>query len=191
MLTERIIGAFTFRSGVYAEVEKDNTFTSTAWVLVAVVAFLNQIGSFASSELVNWLVGAVVGTIFAVVAFAVGALVINWVGRGVYKADVTFDELVRTLGLAYVWQVVGVLGVLSAFSTALSCLLAPVMVIAAILLVVAWFIAAKEALDLDWVKTIITVILGWISLIVITAIAAVVVGLLGFGGAALGGLLGF
>jgi hypothetical protein len=191
MLSERIIGAFTFRSGVYAEVEKDNTFTSTAWILVAVVAFLNQIGSFASSELVNWLVGAVVGTIFAVVAFAVGALVINWVGRGVYKADVTFDELVRTLGLAYVWQVVGVLGVLSAFSTALSCLLAPVMVIAAILLVVAWFIAAKEALDLDWVKTIITVILGWISLIVITAIAAVVVGLLGFGGAALGGLLGF
>jgi len=191
MLSERIIGAFTFRSGVYAEVEKDTTFTTTAWILVAVVALLNQIGSFASSELVNWLVGAVVGTIFAVVAFAVGALVINWVGRGVYKADVTFDELVRTLGLAYVWQVVGVLGIVSAFSTALSCLLAPVMVIAAILLVVAWFIAAKEALDLDWVKTIITVILGWLSLIVITAIAGIVVGLLGFGGAALGGLLGF
>jgi hypothetical protein len=191
MLTERIIGAFTFRSGVYAEVEGDANFTRTAWILVAVVAFLNQIGSFASSELVNWVVGAVVGTIFALIAFAVGALVINWVGRGVYKADVTFDELVRTLGLAYVWQVVGVLGVLSAFSTALSCLLAPVMIIAAILLIVAWFIAAKEALDLDWVKTIITVILGWLSLIVITAIAGIVVGLLGFGGAALGGLLGF
>jgi hypothetical protein len=191
MLTERIIGAFTFRSGVYAEVEGDANFTRTAWILVAVVAFLNQIGSFASSELVNWVVGAVVGTIFALIAFAVGALVINWVGRGVYKADVTFDELVRTLGLAYVWQVVGVLGVLSAFSTALSCLLAPVMIIAAILLIVAWFIAAKEALDLDWVKTIITVILGWLSLIVITVIAGIVVGLLGFGGAALGGLLGF
>jgi hypothetical protein len=191
MLTERIIGAFTFRSGVYAEVEEDANFTRTAWILVAVVAFLNQIGSFASSELVNWVVGAVVGTIFALIAFAVGALIINWVGRGVYKADVTFDELVRTLGLAYVWQVVGVLGVLSAFSTALTCLLAPVMIIAAILLIVAWFIAAKEALDLDWVKTIITVILGWITLIVITAVAVFVVGLLGFGGAALGGLLGF
>ncbi|MCK4900087.1 MAG: hypothetical protein KAS38_15010 [Anaerolineales bacterium] len=191
MLTNRIIGAFTFRSGIYAEVEKDTTFTTTAWILVAVVAFLNQLGSFASSEIVNWLVGAVVGTIFAVVAFAVGALVVNWVGRAVYKADVTFDELVRTLGLAYVWQVVGVLGILSAFSATLSCILAPVMVIAAILLVVAWFVAAKEALDLDWVKTIITVILGWVSLIVITAIAGIVVGLLGFGGAALGGLLGF
>jgi len=81
MLTERIIGAFTFRSGVYAEVEEDTNFTRTAWILVAVVAFLNQIGSFASSELVNWVVGAVVGTIFALVAFAVGALIINWVGR--------------------------------------------------------------------------------------------------------------
>jgi len=191
MLSERIIGAFTFRSGVYAEVEKDTTFTTTAWILVVVVAFLNQIGSFASSELVNWLVGAVVGTIFAVIAFAVGALVINWVGRGVYKADVTFEELVRTLGLAYVWNVVGFIGIVTAFSTTRSCLLAPVMVIAAILLIVAWFIAAKEALDLDWVKTIITVILGWIALIVITAIAGIVVGLLGFGSAALGGLLGF
>jgi uncharacterized membrane protein (DUF485 family) len=191
MLSERIIGAFTFRSGVYAEVEKDTSFTTTAWILVVVVAFLNQVGSFASSELVNWLVGAVVGTIFAVIAFAVGALVINWVGRGVYKADVTFDELVRTLGLAYVWNVVGFIGIVSAFSIALSCLLAPVMIIAAILLIVAWFVAAKEALDLDWVKTIITVILGWLALIVITAIAAIVVGLLGFGGAALGGLLGF
>ena len=190
MLTERIIGAFTFRREVYAEVEADATFTRTAWILVAVIAFLNQIGSFASREIINWLVGAVVGTLFSIAAFAVGALVVNWVGRAVYKADVTFDELVRTLGLAYVWQLIGVLGVLSAFSTALACLLAPVMVIAAIALVVAWFIAAKEALDLDWVKTVITVILGWLALIIITAIAGVVVGLLGFGGAVLGGLLG-
>ena len=111
MLTERIIGAFTFRKGVYAEVEQDASFTKTAWILVAVVAFLNQIGSFASGDFLGWVVGAVVGTIFAVIGFAVGALVINWVGRTVFKAEVTFDELVRTLGLAYVWQVVGVLGI--------------------------------------------------------------------------------
>jgi len=191
MLTERIIGAFTFRKGVYAEVEKDTSFTQTAWIIVAVVAFLNQIGSNASGNLANWLVGAVVGTIFAVIGFAVAALVINWVGRTVFNADVTFEEMVRTLGLAYVWQVVGVFGILSAFSSALSCVLAPVMIVAAILLVVAWFIAAKEALDLEWVQTIITVILGWIALIVIVLIGGAILGLLGFGAAALGGLLGF
>jgi hypothetical protein len=190
MLSQRIIGAFTFRKGVYAEVEQDTSFTQTAWIIVVVVTFLSQLGSFASSNFVNWLVGAIVGTIFAVIGFAVGALVINWVGRTVFKAEVSFDELVRTLGLAYVWQVIGVLGILSALSTTLSCVLAPVMVIAAIATIVAWLMAAKEALDLEWVQTIVTVILGWIALFVITALAGIVLGMLGFGAAALGGLFG-
>ena len=190
MLTERIIGAFTFRKGVYAEVEKDSTFTTTAWILVAVVAFLNQLGSQATSHVGNWLLGAVVGTVFAVIGFAVGAFVVNWVGRTVFNADVTFEQLVRTLGLAYVWQVIGVIGVLAAFSEALSCLLAPVMVVAAIVMVIAWFVAAKEALDLEWGQTIVTVILGWLALVVIMVVAGVVLGLLGLGAAALGGALG-
>ena len=190
MLVERIVGAFTFRKGVYAEVEKDSTFTTTAWILVAVVAFLNQLGSQATDNLVNWLLGAVGGTIFAVIGFAAGAFVVNWVGRSVFSADVTFEELVRTLGLAYVWQAIGVIGVLAAFSATLSCLLAPVMVIAAILMVIAWFIAAKEALDLEWGQTIITVILGWLALVVVMIVAGVVLGLLGLGASALGGALG-
>ena len=190
MLVERIIGAFTFRKGVYAEVEKDSTFTTTAWILVAVVAFLNQLGSRATGHVGNWLLGAIVGTVFAVIGFAVGALVVNWVGRTVFNADVTFEQLVRTLGLAYVWQVIGVIGVVAAFSEALSCLLAPVMVIAAIVMVIAWFVAAKEALDLEWGQTIVTVILGWLALVVIMVVAGVVLGLLGLGAAALGGALG-
>jgi hypothetical protein len=190
MLSERIMGAFTFRKGVYAEVETDASFTSTAWLLVAVVAFLNQLGTNASGEIVNWLVSAVVGTVFAVAGFAVGAFVINLVGKSVFNAEVTFEEMVRTLGLAYVWNVVGFIGILSAFSTALSCLLAPVMIIAGIANIVAWFVAAKEALDLEWAQTIITVILGFVAVMVIMAISGVVLGIMGFGAAALGGLFG-
>ena len=190
MLTDRIISAFTFRREVYKEVEQDTTFTSTAWLLVAVVAFLNQLGSSASDNLINWLIGAVVGTIFAVIGFAVGAFVINWVGRVVFSADVTFEEMVRTLGLAYVWNIVGVVGVLAAFSSALACLLAPVTFIAWIMGLISWFVAAKEALDLEWVQTIVTVILGWIALFVIMLIAGVVLGLMGLSVAALGGLIG-
>ena len=101
MLTNRIIGAFTFRKGVYAEVEKDTSFTTTAWILVAVVAFLNRLGSFASST--DWLFAAIVGVIFAVLGFAVGVLVVNLVGRALFRAEASLGELVRTLGLAYVW----------------------------------------------------------------------------------------
>ncbi len=190
MLTERIIGAFTFRSGVYKEVEKDTSFTQTAWILVAVIAFLENLGSNVSDNVGTWLIGAVVGTIGAVIAFAVFAFIINWVGRTVFSADVTFNELVRTLGLAYVWHIVGVVGVLTAFSDTLTCLLAPAFFIAAIMGFIAWFVATKEALDLEWVQTIVTVILGGIAWLVVLLIFGMVVAALGLSVAVVGGLIG-
>jgi hypothetical protein len=194
MLTDRIISAFTFRREVYKEVERDTTFTSTAWLLVIVVAFLEQLGSNAARArdvgVGAWLIGTIVGTVVAVIAFAVGAFVINWVGRTVFNADVTFEELVRTLGLAYVWHIVGVIGVLTAFSDTLKCLLTPVAVIAAIMGLISWFVATKEALDLEWVQTIATVILGWLALFVVMFIAAAVLGMVGLTIAAVGGLIG-
>jgi hypothetical protein len=209
MLTDRIIGAFTFRKEVYAEVEHDTTFTPTAWLLVMVVAFLNQLGSkapqvaveelpqafrvypFTGSSIVNWLGATVVGALFAVIGFWVLAFVANQVARTVFKADVSFDELVRTLGLAYVWQAVGVLGVLRVLSVALSCLAAPLGIAAALLGVAASFIAMREALDLDSAQTIATVILSWLAWAVINlVIGGIVIGMLGFGAFALSGIFG-
>ncbi|MDP2965129.1 MAG: hypothetical protein Q8N39_03710 [Pelolinea sp.] len=48
-MMEKIIGAFTFRKEVYQEVEKDASFTPTAWMIVAVVAFLSQFGAHAAT----------------------------------------------------------------------------------------------------------------------------------------------
>ncbi len=190
---DRIIGALTFRKGVYAEVEHDTTFTTTAWIIVAVAVILNQLGSFASGgfdNLLGWLGGTAIGTVFSLVGFAIAVAVVNWVGRAVYKADVTFEELVRTLGLAYVWQAVGVIGVLGAISGALSCVVAPAQVAAVLAGLAAWFVAAKEALDLEWLQVIITVAIAWFVIIVIGLAATFIIGLLGFGAAAAGGLLG-
>lgn len=119
--------------------------------------------------------------------FAVATYVINLVGKLVFKAEVDFGELVRTLGLAYVWQIVGLLGILGAFSVALACVTAPLIFIGWILTAVAWFIAVKEALDLEWVPTIVTVVLGWIALVVINLIAGLVFTALGLTGLALFG----
>lgn len=181
MLINRIIGAFTFRKDVYAKVEKDKSFTTTAWILVAVVAFLNHLGSLTSTSdiLVIWLIGAIGVTILAVLGFAVGVLVIEWVGRAVFKAEVSFGELVRTMGLAYVWRVIGLLGILANLSEGLSCVIAPVQIIAWVLMIIAWLIAAKEALDLEWVPTIVTVILGGlVQFVITTGVAALVLSLL-------------
>jgi len=190
---DRIIGAFTFRKGVYEEVEHDETFTTTAYIIVAVAAFLSNLGSFSGSgfdDIVGWAGRTIIGTIFAVIAFAIAVAVVNWVGRAVFNAEVTFGELVRTLGLAYVWQAVGVLGVLGIAGAALSCVTGLAQVAAVLAGLFAWFIAAKEALDLEWLQVIITVAIAWFVIIAFTFVAAAVIGLLGFGAAAAGGLLG-
>jgi len=191
MLTNRIIGAFTFRKGVYAEVEADTTFTSTAWMLVVVFAFLNQFGSNASESWYDWLVKTAIGTLTAIIAFAFAALVTNWMARALYKAEVTFDELVRTMGLASVWTVVGVIGAFAGLSTALSCLLGPVVVVAWVAMVVAWFVAVHEAVDLDWAPTIITVIIGCIPWAIIMALAGALLEVLGLTATGFGDFFGF
>jgi hypothetical protein len=190
MLTERIIGTLMFRRGIYAEVEADTTFTATAWILVVIFAFLNQLGSYASQSIFGWLVGTGIGTLTAIAGFAIAAAVINWVGRGVYNAEVTFNELVRTMGLASVWTAVGVLGIIAAFSNALSCILSPVIVVSWIALVVAWFVAVHEALDLTWGKTIITVVIGFIPWAIIMVLTGVVLSLLDLTATGFGNLLG-
>jgi len=191
MLTERIIGAITFRRGVYAEVEADKAFTATAWILVVIFAFLNQLGSHASQSIFDWMVSAGIGLLTAIAGFAIAAAVISWVGRRQFGSEVTYNKLVRTMGLASIWTVVGFLGIIAAFSKALSVILGPVIVISWVALVVAWFVAVHEALDLTWAKTIITVIIGFIPWAFIMVLTGVVLSLLRFSATGFGSLFGF
>jgi hypothetical protein len=183
MLTERIIGALTFKKEVYADVEKDKSFTSTAWLLVVVVAFLNQLGTQSAGGIFKWIIAAIIGTVFTVAGFALAALIISWVGRQLFSADVDFEEMVRTLGLAYVWNIVGFVGIVGLISPALVCILAPIQIIAGLLGFVSWLIAAREALDLEWGQTIITVIIGAVAQWIVMAISGLVLGLVGLSAA--------
>jgi hypothetical protein len=188
MLMNRIMGALTFKPAAYAEVEKDKSFTSTAWMIVAVVALVTQVGvGFAAyqanGDITSLLLTAVIGTAFSVGGFALGAVVIAWVGKTLFKADVTFDELVRTLGLAYVWSAVGAIGSLASFIPILGACVFPLTCIAAIAGIVAAFFAVRQALGLGTAETIVTVVIGWIATAVVVGIGAAVLGIFGIAGA--------
>jgi hypothetical protein len=191
MLMNRIMGALTFRKGVYAEVESDASFTSSAWLIVVVAAVLSKLGSAAGAGSVgNWIISAIIGAILAVAGFAVSVFVIDWVGRTLFKAQSSFQEVVRTVGLAYVWNAVAFLGIVGLISGALTCVVAPITILAALAGLVAWFLAVKEALDLDWGQTIITVIIGWVVGLLIGLLASPILALFGIAGAGLAGLFG-
>ena len=184
-MMDRIMKVFTFKQEVYKEVEDDASFTQTAWMIVAVVAFLSQMGANAALVHVDggsWVLGTISGTLFAVVGFAAGAFIISWAGKTFFNADVTFEEMVRTLGLAYVWNIIGFLGIVGMVSSGLGCVVGPISFAAGIAGLVSWFIAAKEALDLEWPQTIGTVVIGWVASLIISLVAAAILGVFGLAG---------
>ena len=193
MLMNRIVGALTFKRQVYADVEKDTSFNATAWAIVAGLALITQFGTywFAAEDTTSAIVAGAVGTIVTVVGFAVGAWVIAWMGKAMFKADVSFDEMVRTLGLAYIWNFFGALAALGNVIPLLGCLTAPGACIGWILGLVSYFIATQEALDLDTGQTVITVIAGWVVTFLIIASATFVIGLLGVSVGAASGMFNF
>lgn len=182
MLQNRIMGALTFKKEVYGEVEKDETFTQTAWMIVAVVALLSSIGSEAgliSNGFGGYIIGVIVGTIFKVLGFGVAAFLISWAGKTFFKADSTFNEMVRCLGLAYIWNIIGFLGIFGALIPFLACILAPVQFLAGLAGLVAWAFAAKEALDLEWGPTIVTVLIGAVIQFLVGLLAGAILGAFG------------
>lgn len=189
MPIDRIVKAVTFQREVYAEVEQDESFTTMAWVIVVVSAALSALGGLRFRAFGPSLFGVIVGTVMAVIGFAIGALVINLVGRALYKADVNFSELVRTLGLAYVWNAVGFLGIVGAIWGPLRCLVTPIQIVAWVALAVSWVFAVKEALDLEWVPTIVTVVLGWIVIIIFSIVTGAIFAAMGVVGAGILGAL--
>jgi hypothetical protein len=191
-MMDRIMKVLTFKSEVYSEVEHDVTFTQTAWMLVAVVSFLSQLGANAALVYVtdaSWILSTIAGTIFAVLGFGVGCFIISWAGKTFFEADVTFEEMVRTLGLAYVWNVVGILGIIALVAPGLVCVSGPIAFLAGIAGLVSWFIAAKEALDLEWPQTIGTVVIGWVASLIVSMIAGAILGIFGLAGAGIGSAL--
>ncbi len=190
-MIEKIIGAITFKPGVYAEAKKDVGFTGSAWLIVVITAILNSLGTHAAvsnGRFGAWLMSALFAAIFAVLGFALACFVITWVGKTVFNTTASFDEVVRPLGLARVWHIVGVLGILALITPALGCVTGIFSLAAGVLGFIAWLIAVREALGLDWPQTIATVVLGMIVVVVVTVISGMVLSAFGLATAAVLGV---
>ncbi len=183
-MIERIKAAFSFRKDIYKEVELDESFTNSAWIIVAVAALLSSMGANAEmirSSFGSWLLGSIFRAAVSVGGFALSCYIINWLSKALFKAETNFNELVRTLGLASVWNAVGFLGIISVISPALRCATGIFEFAGGIAGLVAWVIAAKEALDLEWGETILTIVIGWVAQAVILWLAGLILARAGLG----------
>lgn len=177
MLFDRIIGAITFRKGIYSAAASDATFTSSAWLIVVVVGMLNQIGVHAASisrGIIRWFIGGIVLGAVAIAVFALSVLVISWLARSMFHSTATFEQVQRALGLAYIWRAIGFIGIVGAVTPLLLCVVAPITAIAGIVGLVADLLAIKDSTAMDWTGTIVTVIVATVLTIGVIAVAGVI-----------------
>ena len=128
-------------------------------------------------------VGPIVGGLLnALVGWAVWSYVIYYVGTRFMGGTATYGELLRTLGFAQTPNILHIFNFIPVLGGLLS-------LVAFVWFIVAGFIAARQALDLDNVKTFWTIVLGAVALIVVFAVVGLVVALIFGAGVYVGRLL--
>lgn len=158
---ERMIAAARLDSSVYNEVEHDATATSQAAGVVAIVAAASALGGVGGA-------GPTVlgGVIAAILGWLIWAGVTYLIGDKLLGGTASWGELLRTLGFA---QAPGVFYVAAAFPLLGWVVRAVVMV----WVLCAGIVAIREALDFSTGKAVLTALLGWLGLALLTAFFAI------------------
>jgi hypothetical protein len=169
---------------LYNEVEADVTANNQALTVVVLAAVASGIGSLLGS-IVSGHPGAAFGgligaVIVALIGWAVWSYVMYFVGTRLFHGTATYGELLRTLGFAQTPGVLLVLGFIPVLGGIID-------LVVFVWLIVAGFIAIREALDLDTGNTIATVVVGIIAYAVVAAIVGLILASLGLGAMALTG----
>ncbi len=184
-MLNRVVRAAMLDVNLYEEVEADTSLTQEALMVVILVSIASGIGSFLAGLIGEGGIGAAVlglilGVVMGVVGYYIWAYITYFVGTNLFGGTADVGELLRTLGYASGPRVLGVL----AFIPCLGPLAA---LIGAIWALVTGVVAVRQALDFDTGKAIITVIVGWVIVFIITVVVGAV---LGIGAAGLGVGLG-
>lgn len=156
-LTDRMKGAAVLDTATYEEVEHDPSATGQAAGVVAMVAVAQAIG--ASGLGIGAMVGGVVS---ALVGWLVWAGVTYLVGDKLFGGTATWGELLRTLGFAQAPGVFLVLGIVPLLGWL-------VRAVVGVWVLIAAFIAIRAALDVGTGKTLLTVVVGWLIVVVLQA----------------------
>jgi len=116
------------------------------------------------------LIGLGVGAVLGVVNYYVWAYVTYFVGTRLFGGTADAGELLRVLGYASGPRALGVLSFIPCVGWVFG-------LVGAVWSLVAGVIGVREALDFDTTKAILTVIIGWVVVLVISIVVGLVFGI--------------
>ena len=181
-MIDRMKRAVMLDATLYQEVETDTSLNQEALMVVIIASVAGGIGS-----LIGGIIGGNFGgaLLFAVITIVIGVVnyyiwsyVTYFVGTNLFGGTADPGEMLRTLGYATTPQILALLNFIPCVG--------PLFGLAgALLSLVTAVVAIREALDFDMGKAILTAIIGWVIIVIITAVVGAVfgVGALGLGAA--------
>jgi hypothetical protein len=183
-MINRVIRAAMLDVDLYEEVEADTSLTQEALMVVILVSIAGGIGGFLGGIISGSIGGAIVGLILAVVLgivnYYIWAYVTYFVGTNLFEGTADVGEMLRTLGYASGPRVLSIFGFIPCIGPLVS-------LVGAVWALVAGVIAVRQALDFDTTKAVVTVIIGWVIILIITLVIGAVVGIGALGAGALTG----
>ena len=182
-MVDRVIRAVKLDKDFYNEAERDTSLNQEALLVVIIVSVASGIGGFISG-IISGQIGAALLSALLTIAIGIGgyylwAYITLLVGTKLFQGDADMGEMLRTLGYASAPRLLGLLSFIPCVGVIFA-------LAGFILSLVAAVIAIREAMDFDTGKAVITAIIGWAVVLVISLIIGAV---LGIGAAGVGGLM--
>jgi len=164
-IIERILRIIKLDTKVYPEIAHDERATTEAATVVVVAALFAAIGNAVGAHSIGRFFGSLITGVL--ISWLLWSYVTMFIGTRLFQGQATFWEMARTLGYANAPMILGILAVFG-------CVGGVIGIVAAVLSLIAGFFAVRETLELTTEKAIITILVGWVILIVVSLIVNMV-----------------
>lgn len=186
-IVDRMVRAARLDVQLYEDVEADINATNQALLVVVIVSVAAGIGQALSATLdpaaTRGVVGPIIGGVLsALIGWGVWSYVVYYVGTRFFGGTATYGELLRTLGFAETPSILLIFSFIPVLGGLIS-------LVALVWRIIAGFIAIRQALDIDNIRTLWTILLGLVALAVVVILIGIVVGAIFGAGVAIGRLL--
>ena len=175
-ILDRMFRAAKLDSSLYEEVEKDTKATNQAVLVVVIASVCSGIGTAIAGQMTGGLSGLIFGLVMGAVSALVGwfiwSFITYFIGTKLFKGpqtEATYGQLLRCIGFSDTPQILGILSFIPVLGWAISLL-------ASIWSLVAMVIGVRQALDFSTGRAVATCIVGFVVLVIILALVAMLTG---------------
>ena len=162
---EYMPGIFKLDPNTFEEIEHNQSATSQAAMVVAIIALLSGFGSGVGAMVSGrGFFGNFLSTfVWVFIGWLLWSAVTYFVGTTFFKGQATLDEMLRVIGFAYAPQCLAIIPCVG-------------WIIGLVWSLAAVFVAVRQGLDLDNMKAFFTVVIGFIIVLIGNAVIATIFG---------------